>query len=347
MPDITTGFSLGSTVLGGLMQGDAASNAGGIQSNAAMMGMQAGQQGRREAQAVLQKQLDEFRTLMNPYINAGTTALGQKLNLLGLGGGAGATAAFTPKTRDQLRAEMLGQFTTQQPMGGTPARWDLRTNYEDPENLQPGWFLREATAPTGWQSVIDEAGLNASVENAFTTQGAARAGTAGMSAEDAQAAEIAKFENSPYFRAITRQSEDAILQNASATGGLRGGNTQDALSKNRPILLQGLIDKQLANLTGLTDSGRGAGTSYGNAGVMGAGQMATMLQQGGANDAAAYTQAGAAQAGGALGQSNANIGMLGNIAGMFGQQFAGGWNPIGGGGGGIPSTAWTGGGLKL
>jgi hypothetical protein len=254
-------------------------------------------------------------------------------------GGADATAAFTPQTRDQLRAEMLGQFTTQQPMGGTPARWDLRTNYEDPENTQPGWFLREATAPTGWQSVIDEAGLNAAVENAFTTQGEARAGTPGMSAEDAQAAEIAKFENSPYFRAIARQSEDAILQNASATGGLRGGNTQDALSKNRPILLQGLIDKQLANLTGLTGSGQGAGTSYGNAGVMGAGQMATMLQQGGANDATAYNMAGAAQAGGALGQSNANIGMLGNIAGMFGQKFAGG--------GGIPSTAWTGGGLKL
>jgi hypothetical protein len=336
MPDITTGFSLGSTVLGGLMQGDAASDAGGIQLNAAMMGMQAGQQGRREAQAVLQKQLDEFRTLMNPYINAGTTALGQKLNLLGLGGGAGATAAFTPQTRDQLRAEMLGQFTTQGAPTQTTTRVEQARLGED-DWIQPRF--KDVVTNVAGVNTVDEAGLNASVENAFTTQGEARAGTPGMSAEDAQAAEIAKFENSPYFRAIARQSEDAILQNASATGGLRGGNTQDALSKNRPILLQGLIDKQLANLTGLTGSGQGAGTSYGNAGVMGAGQMATMLQQGGANDATAYNMAGAAQAGGALGQSNANIGMLGNIAGMFGQKFAGG--------GGIPSTAWTGGGLKL
>jgi hypothetical protein len=312
MPDITTGFSLGSTVLGGLMKGDAASGAGGIQSDAAMAGLQAQQQaqqqGQRNSQAALQRQLDEYRGLMSPYINAGTAGLDQKMRLLGLGSSNSVDESnpnYQKAYQDNLR-----QFIAS---GG---------NLSDP-NAQR--YLKADTLRS----------LQAGIDSGSYAQ---------QDPAAAQAEEVAKFENSPYFQAITRQSEDAILQNASATGGLRGGNTQDALSKNRPIMLQGLIDKQIANLTGLTNSGQQAATSYGNAGIQTAGQMAGMFQQGAANEAAAYNQAGAAQAGGMIGKSNADIGMLGNIAGTLGQKFAGGWNPFGGGGG---TPAWTGGGLKL
>lgn len=284
MPDISTGLSLGSTVLGGLSGGGAAGDAASIQAGAAMQG-----------NAAIQKQLDAYRDLMSPYIGGGEVAQNQKLRLLGLGNGTGRA---DPNYQKAYQAN-LSQFLAN---GG---------NLSDPNAEK---YLQADTM----RSL--EAGR---ASGSYATQ----------SAEAAQAEEIAKFENSPYFQAITRQSEDAILQNASATGGLRGGNTLDALSKNRPILLQGLIDKQIANLTGLTSSGQAAASGVGQAGVQAAGQMAN-----------GFTQAGAAEAGGVIGKSNADIGMLGNIAGTLGQKFAGGWNPFGGGGG---TPAWTGGGLKL
>lgn len=45
----------------------------------------------------------------------------------------------------------------------------------------------------------------------------------GLSGPEAQQAYVTEQEQSPIFQALARQQEEAILQNASATGGLRGG----------------------------------------------------------------------------------------------------------------------------
>jgi saccharopine dehydrogenase-like NADP-dependent oxidoreductase len=70
----------------------------------------------------------------------------------------------------------------------------------------------------------------------------------GLSGPEAQQAYVAEQEQSPIFQALARQQEEAILQNASATGGLRGGNVQGALAQFRPALLNQFLEQQYGRL---------------------------------------------------------------------------------------------------
>jgi len=89
----------------------------------------------------------------------------------------------------------------------------------------------------------------------------------GLAGPEAQAAAIRQIEMSPQFTSIVQQGENALLQNASATGGLRGGNTQAALAQFRPNVLSGLIQQQYQNLGGLTTLGQNSAARVGAAGM--------------------------------------------------------------------------------
>lgn len=131
----------------------------------------------------------------------------------------------------------------------------------------------------------------------------------GLNGAGPQQAAITGIENSPAFTSMTEQGENAILQNASATGNLRGGNVQGALAQFRPRLLSSLIQQQFQNLGGLTSIGQNAAAGVGNAGMNTGNQVAGLLQQ-----------QGAAQAGGALanGRAAANAyGAVGSGLGLF------------------------------
>jgi hypothetical protein len=140
----------------------------------------------------------------------------------------------------------------------------------------------------------------------------------GLLGADAQQASISGIESSPYFQAVAQQGENAMLQNASATGGLRGGNTQGALAQFRPQLLNQLIQQRYSNLGGLVNVGQNAMAQQVNARGNQAAQSVNLLQG-----------QGAIQAGGTLGQaagnaqSMAGIGSaIGGLAGLFGGQKA-------------------------
>ena len=143
---------------------------------------------------------------------------------------------------------------------------------------------------------------------------------AGLSGSDAQQAAITSIEQGPQFEMLRDQGETAILQNASATGGLRGGNVQGALAQFRPQLLSGLIEQQYGRLGGIAASGQNASAGLGTA--------ATNM---GNNVSNLYGQQGAAQAGGAVagGQAFGNVlGGIGRYAGAVSTgQVA---NPFGG-----------------
>ncbi|PJI34329.1 hypothetical protein [Acinetobacter pseudolwoffii] len=136
----------------------------------------------------------------------------------------------------------------------------------------------------------------------------------GINGMSAQQAAIGNINNSAEMQTYLQQGENAILQNASATGGLRGGNTQAALAQFRPQLLNQLINQRYQNLAGMTSLGQNAAAGTGNAGMQAASNISNL-----------YQQSGAAQAGAALahGQANANM-----------------WNSVG-------STIGTLGGMKL
>lgn len=129
----------------------------------------------------------------------------------------------------------------------------------------------------------------------------------GLGGPGAQQAAIDALQQGPQFQALTQQGENAILQNASATGGLRGGNAQAALAQFRPQVLSNLIDQQYSRL------GQMAGLGQASA----AGQAAA-AQQTGSNIAGLLGQQGAAQAGAALAQGQANANMWNSIAGSVG-----------------------------
>lgn len=129
----------------------------------------------------------------------------------------------------------------------------------------------------------------------------------GLSGTGAQAAAIKALENSPQMRSMLQQGENAILQNASATGGLRGGNTQAALAQFRPQLLSQLIENQFSNLGSIAGLGQASA----------AGQAAAAQQSGNAVSQA-LAQQGAAAAGNALAQGQAQAQMWGNVGNTIG-----------------------------
>jgi hypothetical protein len=78
----------------------------------------------------------------------------------------------------------------------------------------------------------------------------------GLLGPEAQQQAYSGIELSPIFQSMVQQGEAGILANASATGGLRGGNIQAALGQFRPQMLQSMIQNQYQNLAGLTSLGQ-------------------------------------------------------------------------------------------
>ncbi|MFL1475208.1 hypothetical protein ACJOYF_18610 [Acinetobacter baumannii] len=137
----------------------------------------------------------------------------------------------------------------------------------------------------------------------------------GLNGAAKQQAAINSINNSSAMKTYLQQGENAILQNSSATGGLRGGNTQSALSQFRPQLLNQLINQQYQNLGGLTSIGQNSAAGVGNAGMQSANNIGNLL-----------SQMGAAQAGNAMAQGQASANQwasIGNIAGQLGGYYAG------------------------
>lgn len=105
---------------------------------------------------------------------------------------------------------------------------------------------------------------------------------AGLGGTEAQQAAIDAIRTSPAFTSALEQGEASILQNASATGGLRGGNTQSALAQFSPALLSQAINDQYARLGGLVTLGQNSAAGVGSAGLTTGTNIAQLLQQQGA-----------------------------------------------------------------
>lgn len=132
----------------------------------------------------------------------------------------------------------------------------------------------------------------------------------GLQGQEAQQQAISALEQGAGFQARVRQGEEALLQRASATGGLRGGNIQAALAQFRPQMLQQEIETQYGRLGGLTSLGQQSAAGVGTAGL-----------QTGARVAGLYGDVGAAQAGKELAQGQAMAGLFNMPAQFLGMQY--------------------------
>lgn len=275
--------------------------------------------------AEVRRQFDTIRKLVNPWVNAGTGALSQQLALLGLGGQAAGTAPAISVIPGSPAAPMAhasaskflyssGVITsrdgrsavrTTNPSAGVVGAAGLPGPTQYMVNGQSFGSMEEA-----------QAYANANLTASPFDQDAANA---------AQAAAIANLRDGSQFKALVRSGENAILANAAATGGLRGGNTQGALAQYRPAMLQALIDKQLANLGGLSANGLGAASGIGSAAQSSGGQIASILGDKGAAQAGGYLAGGQAMGnffGDLSGGLGAWVGSQGGIpkgVGMFGK----------------------------
>jgi hypothetical protein len=135
----------------------------------------------------------------------------------------------------------------------------------------------------------------------------------GLRGPEEERAAIERISGGERFQELTRQGEEALLQRASATGGLRGGNIQGALAQFRPQVLNALIEEQYGRLGGMTQLGQRSAAGVGAAGM-----------ETGVNVANLLAQQGAARAGGELGEARA-YGQLFNLpAQMLGFQYGAG-----------------------
>lgn len=130
---------------------------------------------------------------------------------------------------------------------------------------------------------------------------------AGLATPEEQQAAISAIEQSPLYQAQVRQGEEALLQQAAATGGLRGGNIQGALAQYRPAMLQQAIENQYSKLAGLGQIGQASAAGQAAQGIQSASNIGNIL-----------AQSGQAQAQAALASGAATANMWGNIAGSIG-----------------------------
>lgn len=126
----------------------------------------------------------------------------------------------------------------------------------------------------------------------------------GLGGPEAERAAIERISGGETFKALTAQGEEALLQKASATGGLRGGNIQAALSQFRPSILNALIEQQYGRLGGLTQLGQTSATGQAGSGMTSASNIANLF----ANQAAAT-------AGGQIAAGNVGRQMFSDVLG--------------------------------
>lgn len=115
----------------------------------------------------------------------------------------------------------------------------------------------------------------------------------GLGGVTAQQGAINQLQQSPQYQSLISQGENAILQNASATGGLRGGNIQGALANYRTDVLSNLINQQYNNLGGISQLGQASAAGQASTGINSASNIGNLL-----------TQKGAALAGGTMAEGN-------------------------------------------
>jgi hypothetical protein len=140
----------------------------------------------------------------------------------------------------------------------------------------------------------------------------------GLAGPEAQRKAIAELAAGPQMQALVQQGENALLQQASATGGLRGGNIQAALAQFRPQVLSELIGQQYSRLGGLTALGQETTSNLARLGQASAAGTGAAAQESGANIASLLAQQGAAQAGAQMAQGRAFASIPAAISGGLG-----------------------------
>lgn len=141
----------------------------------------------------------------------------------------------------------------------------------------------------------------------------------GTNGADAQAAGIEALKGSPLYTSLFNNGREAMLQNASATGGLSGGDLQRASMDFGADTLAQVYGNQLTNLYGLAGLGLGATGQVAQFGANNADNVTSLIGNIGQAKAANYLTKGGISA---ANWQNAGS-FLDDVAGAF--AGGGGW----------------------
>ena len=288
-----------------------------------------------------QRQFDAIKELLAPYVQAGRPDLTQPYVQAGPGAlqGMQALAGLGGESERQRAIYQLQQSPEFLGIGDvTKAKTEdyLRQREVDLKAYRKSPEYAKVAVPKGQSKKDIQANLLANFERQT------EAGTRGIETQaysqrealiqpilqdqsyaqlgaERQRQAIQGIEQGPQFQELLRQGEQGILQNASATGGLRGGNVQGALAQFRPGLLNQLIEAQYGKLAGLTTLGSGSAQNLLNTGSAAAAGTASAGQNAAQNIGNLMVGQGQAQAAGTIGAANAQAqGLSGAVGALTG-----------------------------
>lgn len=326
------GAAIGGT-LGGLADG---SKSKSQNSNAITNAANAQIGADQNALGALNTQFGQVENNFNPIIASGNSALGQIDALLGLGQPSIAQTWAQPGYTGANGGQQPSDITYHNIAAAAPANVDWAAFV----NANPGFAKQWAAqtpdlAPFGGD--INKFGAF-SYENNLATNPSNVLSLAPFMTSPAQQQQsaISSLQNSPLYQSLFGNGVNTVLSNASATGGLRGGNVNRSLANFGRDTLAQVIQQQLANLGGVQAAGQNAANAEGQFGANYATNQGNALRNIGDIQASAIL--GKQQLSNALANSNNNLfnsafgalssgsggGLLGSIAGALGGGGSGG-----------------------
>jgi len=129
----------------------------------------------------------------------------------------------------------------------------------------------------------------------------------GLGEPEAMQGQIDAVLASPLYKQMVSSGEESILQSASATGGLRGGNVKSTLAEFRPSILGQLLEQRYNRLAGLSSMGQQSVS-----------QQAVQGQQTAGAIGRNFLGQGEATANARLAQGSAVSGMIGGVGQVVG-----------------------------
>jgi len=338
---LTTGTAILAGTLGAGALGAGASVIGGSKAASAARSA-AATQAKSQGQAIdeQRRQFDAIRELLAPYVQAGQPNLTQPYIQTGPGALQGMQAlAGLGGEADRQRAlyqlQQSPQFTGIADVTKANIADYQRQRDVELKAFQKSADYKKAPTPKGasrkdiqadllaqfqkqTQAGIRDIESKAYAEREALMQPILQDQSYAQLGAERQRQAIQQIEQGPLFQELAKQGEQGILQNASATGGLRGGNVQGALAQFRPNLLNQLIEAQYGKLAGLTTLGSSSAQNLLNTGSAAAAGTAAGAQQSAQNIGNLMVGMGQAQAAGTIGQANAFAQGVGGIAGSIG-----------------------------
>lgn len=359
MAIVAAGVGAAGAIGGAYISSQASKGAAQTQADSASQASQAQLQAAQESIAAQQQASEAAQANQQPWINAGSAALTQLGNLLGIQ--IAPSGQYAASATSQGGGGTAGSGT-----GGGPNLVDTSTGipapnqqlYQSNPAYKAAWDkvakMNQDRFGTGYRADSNPTMLSQELQDAMGTQGmaslnpATTAGngqfqpgtvyggpTGGFAGTNGQTSPLQALENTPGYQFSLQQGLQGVENSAAARGMQLSGATLKDLNNYAQGTAQQTYNTQVSDAMQMAGLGSGAaGTASGNTVSTGANIGNTLTATGG-QIGSNMIGAGNAMAAGQVGSANAYTGAFNNIGQMYTMNSLFGGGGGGGGGGGF------------